>query len=155
MTAERLSSEVGSNASTFTHHVAWSCTGTSPAVSDQRLDGIRRGSAALYNVLEKLQSKEIPGKKYVKEYLCDQRRRHCRPNTLHSSLSSISLLLSFIHRSGKSHPEEITREDLFTFIEHEQDRGMKPSTVNTRVRTLKAFIGFLVDVLYCPVQIFW
>ena len=146
MTAGRLSSEVGTNARTFDHNVAWSCTVASTKTADQWLERTNGRGRALDDVLQKLQEKEIPGKEYLKDYLLDQHRRHCRPNTLRSTLSNISLFLRFINRSGKSLLEEITREDLFAFIEHEQDRGMKPLTVHTRVRILKAFIGFLADI---------
>jgi len=142
MTAEVLSSEVGTNAIRFKHKVPWSSTVTVTEAADQWLEGANERSKALESVLGKLHDKEIPGKEYVEEYLRDQHRRQCRPNTLRSTFSSIDIFLSFMKAS---HLEEITREDLFAFIEHEQDRGMKPSTVNTRVRTVKAFIGFLVE----------
>jgi integrase/recombinase XerD len=153
MTAGRLSSEVGTNARTFDHNVAWSCTVASTKTADQWLERTNGRGRALDDVLQKLQEKEIPGKEYLKDYLLDQHRRHCRPNTLRSTLTSIDIFLSFVKASGKSHLEEITREDLFAFIEHEQDRGMKPLTVNTRVRILKAFIGFLADKAVVPSDI--
>lgn len=153
MTAGRLSSEVGTNARTFDHNVAWSCTVASTKTADQWLERTNGRGRALDDVLQKLQEKEIPGKEYLKDYLLDQHRRHCRPNTLRSTLTNIDTFLSFVKASGKSHLEEITREDLFAFIEHEQDRGMKPLTVNTRVRILKAFIGFLADKAVVPSDI--
>jgi integrase/recombinase XerD len=153
MTAGRLSSEVGTNARTFDHNVAWSCTVASTKAGDQWLERTNGRGRALDDVLEKLREKEIPGKEYLKDYLLDQHRRHCRPNTLRSTLTNIDTFLSFVKASGKSHLEEITREDLFAFIEHEQDRGMKPLTVNTRVRILKAFIRFLADKAVVPSDI--
>jgi integrase/recombinase XerD len=102
----------------------------------------RRG---LEHVLKKLSRMEIPGKKHIEEYLRDQHRRHCRPNTVRQSLITIDNFLTFIGKAGKSHLEEITRNDLGAWIEHEQDRGLKASTVNMRLRTLKAFIRFLIE----------
>jgi len=140
MTAEVLSSEVGTSARTIKQTVPWSFT--VPEAASQWLEGASERRKGLESVLRKLHAKEIPGKDHVEEYLRDQHRRHCRPNTLRSTFSSIDIFLSFVKAS---HLEEITKEDVFAFIEQEQDRGMKPSTVNTRVRTVKAFIGFLVD----------
>ena len=140
MTADALSSEVGTNAIPFTHEVF--CSSTVAGRSDQWLESVNERSKVLGSILRKLHNKEMPGKEYVEEYLRDQHRRQCRPNTLRSAFSSIAIFLSFVKAS---HLEEITREDFFAFIEHEQDRGMKPSTVNTRVRTVKAFIRFLID----------
>ena len=145
MTAERLSPEVGTNARTFNHDFLGSSAVSFREAADQWPECSNGRKGVLSEVVKKLQAKEIPGKEYVEEYLRDQHRRHCRPNTLRSTLTNIDTFLSFVKASGKSHLEEITREDLFAFIEHEQDRGMKPSTVNTRLRILKAFIGFLVD----------
>ena len=140
MTAEVLSSEVGTSARTINQTVPWSFTVTEAA--DHWLERANGRSKALESVLRKLNGKGIPGKEYVEEYLRDQHRRYCRPNTLRSTFSSLDIFLSFVKAS---HLEEITKEELFAFIEHEQDRGMKPSTVNTRVRTVKAFMRFLAD----------
>jgi integrase/recombinase XerD len=82
---------------------------------------------------------------YVEQYLRDQYRRHCRPNTVRNSLKSINSFLFFLRNTGKTHLEEITREDLGAFIEHEQDRGLKASTVRTRLRILNAFLRFLIE----------
>jgi integrase/recombinase XerD len=99
----------------------------------------------LDDIFEKLEHKEIPGKEHVEAYLRDQYRRNCKPNTLRSTFTNRDIFLSFVKASGKSHLEEITREDLFAFIEHEQDRGMSPVTVHTRLGRVKAFIHFLVE----------
>ena len=32
-----------------------------------------------------------------------------------------------------------------SFIEHQQDRGLKPNTVSTRLRAVYAFLGYLVE----------
>jgi site-specific recombinase XerD len=45
---------------------------------------------------------------------------------------------------GKGNGERILREDLEAFLEHEQDRSLKPSTVRTRLALVKALIRFLV-----------
>ena len=129
MTAGRLSSEDGNNARAFTRCL--------------HLSNVR--SRALDDVVEKLEQREIPGKYYVEEYLRDQYRRNCKANTLRSTFTNLDIFLSFVEASGKSHLEQITREDLFAFIEHEQDRGMRPVTVHTRLGRIKAFIDFLVE----------
>jgi site-specific recombinase XerD len=129
MTVGRLSLEDGKNASVFT----------------QCLQRSNDRSRALDDVVEKLEQKEIPGREYLEEYLRDQHRRNCRPNTLRTTLTSVVSFLSFLKASGKSHLDEIMRADLFAFIEHEQDRGMKPLTVHTRLGRMKAFINFLAE----------
>jgi site-specific recombinase XerD len=46
---------------------------------------------------------------------------------------------------GKDGVEGISRQDIEAFIEYEQDRGMKPLTVHGRLRTVKAFMGQLIE----------
>jgi len=81
----------------------------------------------------------------VKQYLLDLHRRNCRPNTIRVNGSAILLFLDFLNAIGRPQLEGITREDLSAFIEHEQDRGMKPRTVSTRMRSLHAFFYFLIE----------
>lgn len=82
---------------------------------------------------------------FVEQYLRDQHRRHCRPSTLQDSFGTINAFLSFLRSTGRTHLEEITRQDLGAFIEHEQDRGLKASSVRTRLRILNAFLRFLIE----------
>ena len=57
-------------------------------------------------------------------------RRNCRPNTLRAYAGAIQLFLAFLHHHGKAHLEALTREDLEAFLEQEQDRGLKITTVS-------------------------
>jgi integrase/recombinase XerD len=107
--------------------------------------GTENRRQGLDTTLRKLSEKDIPGKAYITEYLRDQYRRHCRPNTLRNSLIAIDQFLDFITQAGKIHLEEITREDLGAWIEHGQDKGLKASTVKMRLRTLNAFLRYLIE----------
>jgi integrase/recombinase XerD len=82
---------------------------------------------------------------FLEQYLREQYRRRCRPNTVRHSHRTINSFLSFLRNTGKTHLEEITREDLGAFVEHEQDRGLKASSVRTRLRILNAFLRFLIE----------
>ena len=95
--------------------------------------------------LKQLRHKELLGEPYVKDYLSDQKRRNCRPNTIRSNFTTLMLFLSYLKERDRTSLETITREDLSSFIEHEQDRGMQPNTVSTRLRLLYAFVRYLVD----------
>jgi integrase/recombinase XerD len=53
--------------------------------------------------------------------------------------------MAFIQKEGKVHLEEITRQDIEGWLEHEQDRGLKASTVKMRFGALKAFLRFLIE----------
>ena len=144
MTAGRLSSEVGRRSSAFRNRALWGCLfeGKTVHLYSEWPGGKRR---VLDDILSKLEHKGILGKEYVEAYLRDQYRRNCKANTLRGTFTNLDIFLSFVKASGKSHLEEITREDLFAFIEHEQDRGMSLVTVHTRLVRIKAFINFLVE----------
>ena len=101
-------------------------------------------------VLRKLFDKGLCGQAHVKQYLHNLYRCNCRPNTIRTNGFAIILFLSFLKTTGRKHLETITRNDLSAFIEHEQDRGLKPNTVSTRLRALYAFFNFLTkrDVIH-------
>lgn len=99
----------------------------------------------LQRILNHLSEKEYLGKRYVEEYLRDQYRRNLRVNTLRNACRTIISFLEFLKERGRDHIEEIMREDLEAWIEHEQDRGMKARTVDMRLRLLKAFLRFLIE----------
>ena len=57
----------------------------------------------------------------------------------------VRLFLDFYGKSGKRDIEKIERVDLEAFIEHEQDRGLRISTVRTRLACIIAFLHFLME----------
>jgi integrase/recombinase XerD len=99
----------------------------------------------LSGILMKLRKIEIPGKDHVESYLRNQYRRNFRLNSIRNMLIAIASFLALVKQDGKGCLEEITRADLGAFIEHMQDRGLKASTVRTRLESLKAFIRYQVE----------
>ena len=97
----------------------------------------------LEHLVGRLWREELPGKKHAEHYLRHQYRRNCRPNTIRNSYHTLSSFLGFIKKAGKLTIEQINRGDIEAFIEGEQDRGLKLSTVRTRLQILKAFIRYL------------
>jgi hypothetical protein len=80
--------------------------------------------------IKRLSAKKLFGHPHVKRYLYNQYRRGCRPNTICSNFESIILFISHLKSLGRTYLEEVTRDDLSSFIEHQQDRGLKPNTVS-------------------------
>ncbi len=99
----------------------------------------------LDRILSKLQEEEIPGKEYVEQYLRNQYRRNLRPRTMSNSFTTIRFFLRAVKDCGKSHLEQISRGDLARFVEHEQDRDLKASTVRVRLAGVKAFLRFVIE----------
>lgn len=87
----------------------------------------------------------LPGKKHVEDYLRNMYRRGLRPKTYSSNLTAIYIFLTLIRGCGKTRLEEIIKDDLEAFIEHEQDRGLRISTVRTRLHCVNAFLGYLIE----------
>ena len=96
-------------------------------------------------ILGKLWEEEIPGKEYFEQYLRNQYRRNLRSSTMRNSFRTIGSFLRSVKGWGKSHVEQISREDLAKFVEYEQDRGSKASTVRMRLACVKAFMRFLIE----------
>ena len=55
------------------------------------------------------------------------------------------LFITYLKSRGRTYLEQVTRDDLCGFIELEQDRGMKPATVLSRLRALYGFLGYLIE----------
>jgi integrase/recombinase XerD len=97
------------------------------------------------HILQKLSRMELPAKEHFERYMRHKWRLNHKPRTLDSSFTSVMLFLGFCGKSGKRDLGEIERVDLEGFIEHEQDRGMRISTVRTRLACIIAFLHFLME----------
>jgi site-specific recombinase XerD len=100
---------------------------------------------ALHRALDRLAGWELPGKEHVEEYIRSMYRRNFRPKTYYSNLGAIYIFLTIVKNSGKIRLEEIAKNDIEAFIEHEQDRGLMLSTVRTRLHCINAFLGYAID----------
>jgi integrase/recombinase XerD len=117
-----------------------------PENPDQETDALTpRKNPLIGKWLRQLAAKGLFGRPYVQDYLYDQKRRNCRPNTIRSYFTTLMVFLSYLKERDRVSLETTTREDLSSFIEYEQDRGMQPTTVSTRLRLLYAFLRYLVD----------
>jgi integrase/recombinase XerD len=98
----------------------------------------------LERILENICEQDLLGKSYVEHYLCHKYRRNCKSNTLRQAATSLVQFLSFFANRGNIVLEQLSREDIEAFVEALQDRGLKPTTVNTRLRNVYAFVRFLI-----------
>ncbi|MHA2497916.1 MAG: site-specific integrase, partial [Candidatus Hodarchaeales archaeon] len=97
---------------------------------------------AFEHILQKLSRMEIIGKEYVEGYLRHQYRSHFQSNTLRNTYTCLIPFLRFIQGRGKRVIEDVDKGDLEAFIEHEQDRGLKVSTVKLMLAKTKAFLRY-------------
>jgi len=99
----------------------------------------------LAKVLQQLQASGLPGQEQAQTFMLHLYRRNCRPNTLRAYSGAIRFFLTFLRHTGKDHLEALTRKDLEAFLEHEQDRSLKATTVRSRLVLVKALVRFLID----------
>lgn len=99
----------------------------------------------LCKILKRLAHMDLPGKDHVAAYLRHLTRRNRRPRTLEGRCGAIVLFLGMIRDNGKIRLEEVTRIDMEAFIEHEQDRGNKITTIRTKLVSVQAFLRYLVE----------
>lgn len=99
----------------------------------------------LEKFLREISNSDLPAKEHFAAYLRQRYRRNCKPNTLRSAATGLKQFLSFYRRSGKQHIEQLIREDIEAFTESLQDRGLMPTTVSSRLRTVYAFVRFLIE----------
>ncbi|HVN97782.1 MAG TPA: tyrosine-type recombinase/integrase [Syntrophorhabdaceae bacterium] len=113
--------------------------------SESAVSGEHRAQTPVNHILERLSPLEFPAKDQLANYLRHKSRLNHKRRTLDSSFTSTRLFLDFYRELGKEDLKDLERGDLEAFIEHEQDRGLKISTVKTRMASLMAFLHFLVE----------
>ena len=96
-------------------------------------------------ILQKISKLELPDREHVENYMRHKWRMNHKPSTLKGSFVAVSSFLIFYAGLGKSHIEEIVSGDIEAFVEHEQDRGLRITTVRTRLHHLWAFLKYLID----------
>jgi site-specific recombinase XerD len=101
--------------------------------------------ALLNRLLSQIEASDFAGKDYFGQYLHHKYRRNCQPNTLQQAATSLTQFFRFYRDSGKQRLQQMTREDLEAFVEYQQDRGLKPRSVRTRLCAVYAFIHFLIE----------
>jgi integrase/recombinase XerD len=96
-------------------------------------------------LIEKFSKQHLIGKMHVEMYLRSQYIRNYRPNTFNNLYSALIPFFKYLRVIGKDNLEDIRRQDIEAFIEHEQDRGLKMSTVRNKLAILKAFFRYLLE----------
>ncbi len=96
------------------------------------------------HLMRTMSEEGLCGKDQVRNYLRRQLRHNCRPNTIRTNGTTILLFLKFFKRSGAQHLSSFSPEHISAFVEHEQDRGIAPVSVQGRLNCLYAFLNYLV-----------
>ncbi len=115
---------------------------------DSNSNAVNRHTASdpiIDRIVQKISLMQLPGLKHFESYMHHKWRMNRKPNTLRSSFKAVQSFLTFYVSTGKSELQDIVSDDLEVYVEHEQDRGIKVTTVKTRLGYIWAFLRFLVE----------
>jgi integrase/recombinase XerD len=121
---------------------------TTASSADDRPDYLTHPHSRLLFInkaLNKFYNHQLLGTQYVQDYLLAQYRRNRSINTLRANFDAIFQFFKFMKTHGYQGFESLSFKDLSAFIEHLQDRGLKPMTVISRLRSLRAFFNYHID----------
>jgi site-specific recombinase XerD len=104
-------------------------------------------------VLQAISLMKLPGTESLKLYVQDMHRRNCKPGSMLNTVHGLKRFLSFLGSLGRKEIEELNRADLEAFVEHEQDRGLKLSSIHTYLAHIYAFLDFLIDEEIVPAEV--
>ena len=110
-------------------------------------------SKRLREMFEGLALMDLPGREHLERYLLGMVRRNFRRLTIVQAFRTLKLFLSCLRDNGKDRLEELNRRDLEAFVEHEQDRGLKLSSVRAKLDRVYAFLQFLIEEEVVPPQV--
>ena len=104
-------------------------------------------------ILQQLRESTLLEKELIEQYLRHQYRRMCTARTVENAYTTIHSFLTHLYSTTHRSLREITRTDLEAFVEHEQDRGLKRSSVRVQLARLRAFLHFLIDQEELPSEV--
>lgn len=99
----------------------------------------------LNRAVDRLEVSRLPGYEYAISHLYDKYRRNLATSTISQTGRTLISFLSFIQASSGLSIEDIARKDIAAYVEHEQDRGLKMTSVQNHLCTVYAFIQYLVN----------
>jgi integrase/recombinase XerD len=122
---------------------------------ESRSEAFSEGNTkALHRVLHRLAVTDLPGKEHVEAYLRYVARRNYKASTICGIMDALALFLGVVKNTRKTHLEEITKKDVEAFIEHEQDRGLKITSIRTRLMYIQTFLRYGIDEGFVSPDVF-
>ena len=99
-------------------------------------------------ILKRLTESNLQDKELIEKYLRHLYRHMCKGRTVENAYKIIHSFVTYLTMNTNRSLTDITREDIEAFVEHEQDRRLKLSTVRSKLVTLRAFLRFLIEQGY-------
>ena len=95
-------------------------------------------------LLGKILNQDVPGKDLLAIYIRHAFQKNYKLGSINHSYRNNIQFLSYLQDSG-AELEDLQRRHIEDFVERQQDRGLNPSAIDTRLACIYAFIRFLVD----------
>lgn len=95
-------------------------------------------------------AEDILGREELKEYLQHKFRQNLSINTITGQCRRIINFLKYVRKEGRAELAEITRNDVAGYIEHEQDRDLKITTVHLTLTSIYCFLSYLAESEVIP-----
>jgi site-specific recombinase XerD len=99
---------------------------------------------ALYRWCSRITDSRLPGSGLLVDYLHAKYIKNLSVKTIEQAAGVVLSFLRFLARDGTT-IYSLTRQNIGTYVEYEQDRGLKVQSVVNHLRTVYAFIAFLID----------
>jgi integrase/recombinase XerD len=99
---------------------------------------------ALERILQKFVESDLPGQEHAINFLRHKYRRNWKKCSLESSSAGIRFFLTRLKATNRK-LEDVSREDIEAFVEHEQDRGIGIRGVRNRMHSVYGFANFLIE----------
>jgi integrase len=104
-------------------------------------------------ILKELAASTLPDQPLIEQYLQHLYRHLCTARTVYHTYKTIRDFLHYLQCTSQHSLCTITRSDLEAYLEHEQDRGLKLSSVRLKLVTLRAVIRFLIEQESLPPEL--
>lgn len=108
--------------------------------------------ATLDRFCKRLEQSNFSGSELAIEYLQEKYRQNLAEATISQSGSVVLYFLSLLDENGITF-EKVTRKDIGRYVERDQDNGLKTSAILAKLRSLYAFIRYLVDRKILPYEL--
>jgi len=115
----------------------------SPITGSQSVRRPSKRRRALDRCSARIINSGLPGADLAVEYLQDKYRNNLAMSTIKDAGGTALSFLIFLDQT-ETNIFEVTRQDICGFVEHEQDRSLKISSVRNHLRSVYTFVNFLV-----------
>jgi site-specific recombinase XerD len=101
--------------------------------------------AARRQIQAKIIDQDVPGKDLLARYIRYAFQKNLKLGSIKHSYGINIQFLSCLRDSGAAELGDLQRSNIEGFVERQQDRDLNPSTIDTQLACIYAFIRFLVD----------